>query len=84
MTTASQYAHALFSLVAEKPSEGSRYLKNISAVLEHRGHSKILPQIFAAYQTLELRKGRAAERAVVSPEQERTRTLLELYRKLLS
>ncbi len=84
MTTAEHYAHALFELVLEYPSDGSRYLKNLSAVLERRGHSKLLPRIYSEYQMLELRKERAAQNSIVTPEQERTRTLLELYRKLVA
>jgi F0F1-type ATP synthase delta subunit len=76
---AAQYAKALYEL---KPTK--THLRNLRAVLERRHHEKLLPQIFAEYQKLHLAEKRRAARAVVSKAGERTRVLLELYKKLVA
>lgn len=72
---AKDYARALFEI--EKPS-----VVRLRAALERKGHLKLMPRIFAEYQKLALSKERSVARAEVSPEQERTRVLLQLYKKL--
>ncbi len=84
MTLAQSYARALFDLVSNNEGKGGEYLKNLSEALKRRGHHKLLPQIFSEYKTLELQKERTKIHNTVTPEKERTRTLLELYRKLIT
>ena len=69
------YAKALFAL--DKPS-----VKRLREVLETRGHVKLLPQIFSEYQKLKLQKERSQMHSNITPERERNRVLLELYKKL--
>ncbi|HEX8994033.1 MAG TPA: hypothetical protein VF803_02145 [Candidatus Paceibacterota bacterium] len=84
MTTSAAYAHALFELSAKEPERGETYVRNLVSTLKRRGHSKLLPRIFAEYQKLALKKERVALHTRVTPEKERTRILLELYRTLLT
>jgi F0F1-type ATP synthase delta subunit len=79
---AAYYARALFALIEKSPKKAATYLHNLDGVLKKRGHQKLLPKIFSEYQKLQLAKERTAQHRVLTPEQERTRTLLELYRKL--
>ena len=82
MTIASQYAKALYDLVEKNEKEGKSYLKNLRQALERRGHIKLLPQIFSEYKKLAISRERAELHSKVTPENERTRMLLELYRKM--
>ena len=82
MIIASQYAKALHSLIAENPTVGGEFLTNLRAALTRRGHEKLLPQIFAEYEKLQLADTRAKAAAVATPERERTRILFELYKNL--
>lgn len=82
MNTAAYYARALFALIEEKPKKAAAYLGNLDMVLKKRGHQKLLPKIFNEYQKLQLMQERVHKQNAVTPEQERTRILLELYRKL--
>jgi hypothetical protein len=82
MNTAAYYARALFALIEEKPKKAAEYLHNLDGVLKRRGHQKLLPKIFSEYQKLQLAKERIAQHKTLTPQQERTRQLLELYRKL--
>ena len=84
MTTAESYAKALHVLVTKTPSKQNEYRKNLIEALTRRGHQKLLPRILTAYEILELRRVRAVEHAKVTPEKERNRVLLELYKKLVS
>jgi len=83
MTIAASYARALYELVAQDPRKGSVYLKNLRASLTRRGHLKLLPNIVSEYQKLHIAKERAARNSAVTPEKERTRILLGLYKKLI-
>lgn len=74
---ASDYAKALYQL-GERAT-----MQNLRAALERRGHTKLLPQIYAEYQKLVLADRRLREHKKVTPERERTRILLELYKKLI-
>ena len=82
MTISTQYAKALHSLIEENEREGKTYLKNLRQTLERRGHIKLLPQIFSEYKKLVTSRERAKLHNKITPESERTRTLLELYRKM--
>ncbi len=73
------YAKALYSLTSK-----SDLLEKMRVALKRRGHEKLLPRIYAEYKKLELAKNRAQMHALITPEKERTRVLLELYRKLVS
>ena len=86
MNTAANYARALFALI-ENPSaratkSAATYLHNLDQVLKRRGHHKLLPRIFSEYKKLQLAKERTAAYSQLTPNQEKTRILLELYRKL--
>lgn len=83
MTTATDYAKALFAAATEHPQRGTDLIKNLKALLARRGHSKLMPRILSEYEKLFLREARAKRYAEVTPEQERARTLLELYRTLV-
>jgi len=70
------YAKALYQL-------GDRAnIKNLREMLARRGHDKLLPQIYAEYHKLKLYDERLAKHKAVTPERERTRILLEMYKKL--
>ena len=75
---ATDYAKALFELGE------SANLKNLKAVLSARGHLKLLPQIYSEYEKLALGKKRLDLHKKVTPERERTRVLLELYKTLIN
>lgn len=72
------YAKALY---ASNP--GVKELANLRAMLKRRGHEKLLPRIFSEFKKLLLAKERRQRAAEITPEAERTRILLELYRKLI-
>jgi hypothetical protein len=76
MDIAAQYAKALSEI--EWPS-----LKNLQATLKVNGRTALLPRIFAEYQKLLLKRERSKQYAKVTPEGERTRVLLDLYRTLV-
>ncbi len=90
MTIATQYAKALYDLVEKNENgstqltinEGRTYLKNLRQALERRGHIKLLPQIFSEYKKIVMGRERAELHNKITPESERTKTLLELYRKM--
>ncbi|MSR70661.1 hypothetical protein EXS62_01320 [Candidatus Kaiserbacteria bacterium] len=76
MSLASDYAQALYAL-------GDRAkLGDLRGALARRGHEKLLPHIYSEYQKLVLQEHRLKEHKKVTPEKERTRVLLELYRTL--
>lgn len=75
---AADYAKALYQL-------GERAdMQKLRALLERRGHIKLLPQIFAEYTKLSLAHARMTAHKRITPERERTRVLLELYQKLIN
>lgn len=82
MTISTQYARALYELVEKNEKDGKVYLKNLRQALERRGHVKLLPQIFSEFKKLALACERTELHKKITPEKERTRALLELYRKL--
>lgn len=84
MTTASQYAKALYELISKNPSKHKEYAKNIQGVLQERGHSKLLPQILSELERLDEKNKRSERFNTQTPEQQKNRALLELYQKLVS
>ncbi len=84
MNNATQYAKALHTVVTDAKFSRSDLLSKFRVLLERRGHLRLMPRIYAEYKKLELAERRAHMHALVTPEQERTRVLLELYRKLVS
>jgi len=71
------YAKALYQTTSR-----SDLLKNLRELLKRRGHEKLLPRIYSEYKKLVLEEHRRKQSAHVTPEAEKTRILLELYRKL--
>lgn len=71
------YAKALYALNPTKS-----HLTKLRALLKRRGHEKLLPRIFSEYKKLLLGEERKVRAAQVTPQAERTRVLLELYRTL--
>lgn len=84
MTLEQQYAHALFDLVSKSPEKSGEYLKGLVQTLERKGHQKLMPRIYTQYQSIIERGDRSKKYAAVTPEGERTRILLELYRTLVA
>jgi hypothetical protein len=82
MTTAAAYAKALYEL--DKKNFSKAYFTNLHKALESRGHGKLLPAILSEYEKLELAEARSKARSTITPESERNRTLLELYRRLVA
>ncbi len=82
MTSAEAYAKALYE--TDKSKLSKKYFTNLRQVLESRGHQKLLPAIVSEYEKLELAAKRSKTRSTVTPESERNRALLELYRRLIS
>jgi F0F1-type ATP synthase delta subunit len=83
MTSATEYARALFAAANEHPHMGTKLLTNLRTLLERRGHGKLLPRILSEYEKLFLKEERVKRYKSVTPESERTRQLLELYQKLI-
>lgn len=83
MTNATEYAQALYAAAHEHPQMGTKLLANLRGLLERRGHLKLLPRILSEYEKLFLKEERMSRYAAPTPEEERTRVLLELYRKLI-
>lgn len=84
MTIAASYARALHQLVVQNPGKSTMYLANLRTSLAKRGHLKLLPNIVSEYQKLDIADVRAAQNSAVTPEKERTRILLGLYKKLIA
>ncbi|HEV8677239.1 MAG TPA: hypothetical protein VN701_00170 [Candidatus Paceibacterota bacterium] len=83
MSLAASYSRALFELV-QKNGERAEYIGNLKQALARRGHEKLLPDILSHYELLALKKERLSAHREVTPERERTRQLLELYKKLIA
>jgi hypothetical protein len=83
MQTATQYAHALHDLAEANPGEAVAYLERLREVLASRGHVSLLPRIYTEYVHLLQHKARLKLHREITPEQERTRQLVELYRRLI-
>ena len=72
------YAKALYAL-----TPGKSDLAKLRALLRRRGHEQLLPRIFSEYKKLALAEERRERNSTITPEAERTRVLLELYRALI-
>jgi F0F1-type ATP synthase delta subunit len=83
MTIAASYARALYELVATDPGKSAAYLKNLRTSVTRRGHIKLLPKILSEYQKLDIGQERSTRYTAVTPEKERVRVLLGLYKKLI-
>lgn len=75
---ATEYAQAIYN-AGEKVS-----VKHVREALSRRGHLKLMPQIYREYEKLLLHRDRLLSHQKVTPTQERTRILLELYKKLIA
>ena len=74
------YARALHGAEGEPKT----VLSALRAALVRRGHERLLPKIFSEYKKLELGHERTLMHKKITPERERTRVLVELYRKLIA
>lgn len=83
MNPAAQYAKALHQLVSKSPTEGKRYLASLRETLAERGHTRLMPRVYAEYEKLLLREERTKRFLKETPERARTRALAELYRTLI-
>lgn len=83
MSIASSYARALYDLVRKDASKSGVYIKNVHASLARRGIAKLAPAIAREYRKLEVADERRQEYGAVTPEKERVRVLLGLYKKLV-
>ena len=84
MSIASEYAQALFEAAKDGRTDARTLAKNLKASLERRGHLKLLPRIASEWQKLYLRDERRILYSKVTPDMERTRILLQLYKKLIA
>lgn len=87
MNPARSYARALYGVVNAKrrdATERKQIFKRLTEVLRSRGHLALLPRIAAEYGRLEVGAERAKRYKKITLQMERTRTLLELYRKLIT
>ncbi len=84
MTIEAQYAAALHALIEKEPAKAGEYLSSLKKTLERKGHQKLLGRIFAEYRRDIEKKKRFDSYREITPEHERTRTLLELYRTLIT
>lgn len=75
------YARALF---ASHASEPKKVLEHLEQALKRRGHEKLKPRILSEYRKLAAHGKRMEMHTSATPERERTRQLLELYRKLVA
>jgi len=76
---AQNYAKALYELGSKK-----EHVPLLRQMLARRGHLALMPSILSEYQKLALADERMALHTKDSIERRRTRTLLELYRKLVA
>jgi len=84
MPTAALYAKALREAAQQDQMKAKALLGNLHSALLRRGHQKLLPAILSEYEKLELADERSKMRSTISPQSERNRMLLELYRRLVS
>ena len=84
MTLEQQYAHALHELVSKNPAKSDDYVKGLKHTLQKKGHQKLTPQIFSQYKQIIEIENRSQKYSQTTPQQERTRVLLELYRTLVA
>jgi F0F1-type ATP synthase delta subunit len=82
MTTAHSYARALFEMLETSPQHSKVFFENLQKTLKRRGHQKLLPRIMSEYEKLDTAHQRRDLYATVTPQMERTRVLMQLYKKL--
>ncbi len=81
------YAKALYEVLrtSDVPRTSDvQVLGRLRVLLKRRGHEKLLPRIYSEYKKLVLAEHRRTQVATITPEAERTRVLLELYKKLVA
>ena len=82
------YAKVLYAVMLDKSdlsiSGQVRLVQNLRELLKRRGHEKLLPRIYSEYKKLVLAEHRRKQAATVTPAAEKTRVLLELYKKLVA
>ena len=79
---AKQYARGMYEAQAEKASASKAFFARVRDALRERGHEKLLPKVASEYEKLLLRDQRREAHERVTPEGERVRVLVQLYRKL--
>lgn len=84
MNIAKQYAQGLYDVEREHQQASKAFFARVREALVRRGHQKLLPRIASAYEMLLVRERRREASLQMTPEGERMRVLLQLYRKLIS
>ncbi len=84
MKKEAQYARALFTLVSEKPDRGREFLGNLEKLLVSRKERQLLPRILAEVERLTESKRRLEHYHTTTPQDIRSRALVELYRTLIA
>lgn len=84
MKKEAHYAQALFALVNDNPTKGREYLSNLEKVLTSRKERQLMPRILSELQRLSERKRRSEHYRTITPEDTRSRQLVELYRTLIA
>ena len=87
MKLETQYAKGIYDITAAKRqsrNNAEQLILNIREVLAHRGHERLLPRIGIELEKLALQGERRALYQKTTPEIERTRILLQMYRRLVS
>ena len=84
MKKEAQYAQALFALVSDSPTKSREYLSNLEKVLIRRKERQLLPRILAEIERLSEGKRRSEQYRAITPEDIRSRQLVELYRTLIA
>ena len=84
MKKEAQYAHALFTLVYEKPDKARELIGNLEKVLASRKERKLMPRILAEVERLAESKRRLEHYHTTTPQDIRSRALVELYRTLIA
>lgn len=84
MRKEAQYAQALFALVSDNPTKSREYLSNLEKVLIRRKERQLLPRILAEIERLSEGKRRSEQYRTITPQDIRSRQLVELYRTLIA
>ena len=84
MDNAQRYAQAIYNAQAEHTTAAQAFFARVREALARRGHEKLLPRIASEYEKLLLRDARREAHEEITPEGERARVLLQLYRKLVT
>ena len=84
MKKEAQYAQALFALASDNPTKSREYLSNLEKVLIRRKERQLLPRILAEIERLSEGKRRSEQYRTITPQDIRSRQLVELYRTLIA